>query len=218
MYDYVYMYRKKCDIDLYGDNIVHWIYRMIFVFRVWLSDGWKLIILQKASKRTAAISFCFVKIILLVWFYFYTDHSSNYFNCSPPKRFKKRDVMHFDNKIILMVMYFENDRCDVSFKGVTGVFCRSQRPQRGSLLSFTCHWVTSFCIMTVVVWLFDSQLLFVVSPSRVRSLAPVNSSSGVCLTSRSQDIWKFKDACHADGSPLGQDTNMCLDFSTGAAL
>lgn len=21
MYDYVYMYRKKCDIDLYGENI-----------------------------------------------------------------------------------------------------------------------------------------------------------------------------------------------------
>lgn len=34
MYDYVYLYRKKCDIDLYGENIVHWIYRMIFVCRV----------------------------------------------------------------------------------------------------------------------------------------------------------------------------------------
>lgn len=38
MCDSVYLYRKKCDIDLYGENIVHWIYRMMFVFRVWVSD------------------------------------------------------------------------------------------------------------------------------------------------------------------------------------
>lgn len=26
-------------IDLYGENIVHWIYRMIFVFRVWVTNS-----------------------------------------------------------------------------------------------------------------------------------------------------------------------------------
>lgn len=31
--------------------------------------------------------------------------------------------MHFDNKIIMMVMYFENYHCDVSFQGVPCMFC-----------------------------------------------------------------------------------------------
>lgn len=31
--------------------------------------------------------------------------------------------MHFDNKIIMMVMYFENYHCDESFQGVTCMFC-----------------------------------------------------------------------------------------------
>lgn len=68
MYDYVYLYRKKCDIDLYGENIVHWIYRMIFVCRVWVTtfcqmDGSKSLGLFCGSSKIQALRFlcCFCK-------------------------------------------------------------------------------------------------------------------------------------------------------------
>lgn len=96
--DSVYLYRKKCDIDLYGENIVHWNYRMMFVFRVrasnvvrWLeANHWVFSWVHQRTTDTASL--CFVKIILLVLFYFYTDHSSRLCQLFPSKRFKKQQM------------------------------------------------------------------------------------------------------------------------------
>lgn len=76
--------------------------------------------------------------------------------------------MHFDNKIIMMVMYFENYHCDVSFEGVACMFCTRHSSSRGvddGIRSEEFSSVPLFCFTALI----NGPLQSLVSPSRLDS-------------------------------------------------